>query len=66
MIFSGLFSGAGPKRPSLRPAIAGLALVTLAACSPGPDVVFPPGPTGEYPHLVPIDALLAQADAPAS
>lgn len=40
-------------------ALAGL----LVGCAPGPDLDFPPGPPGDYPELVPIDALLAQADA---
>jgi hypothetical protein len=39
-------------------------LGALGGCAPGPDVVFPPGPAGAYPELLPIDTLLAQADAP--
>jgi hypothetical protein len=44
--------------------LATVGLVLLAACAPGPDVPLPQGPAGDYPQLQPIDALLAQADAP--
>jgi hypothetical protein len=44
-----------------------IALFLMTACSQFPQVdAFPASSGGEVPSLVPIDTLLAQADAPAS
>jgi hypothetical protein len=40
-----------------------LAALSLTACAPFPQVPMPDGPPGDYPALLPLDTLLAQADA---
>ena len=56
-----------PKRTAPRglPIVPVLCLLALLGCSPGPDLPFPPGPAGDYPRLLPLDDILADADTPA-
>jgi hypothetical protein len=53
------------RSPLLRRRALGLVTALgLSACAPFPEPPLPEGPPGDYPRLVPIDSLLAQADAP--
>lgn len=46
----------------MRPMLA--LTLALSACAPFPEVAAPMPDTGPYPTLLPMDELLAQADAP--
>lgn len=53
---------AKPTKP-LRLAFLGAVALTAAACAPFPEVTAMSGSPGPYPSLLPIDDVLAQADA---
>lgn len=53
---------AKPSKP-LRLALLCAVGLTAAACAPFPEVAAMSGAPGPYPSLLPIDEVLAQADA---